>query len=105
RTSHGDPNSIQLFTLHPLIRYHPIIKQAISFSKVPKRNPINDPRAARRAWPDWLLAIISPANAPIKGPTMIPQGGKNIPAIRPMVHPQIPYLLPPNFLVPYRGIK
>src|SRR5690606_32935452 len=89
---------INSFT-HSTTSYHPIIKQEIIFSSDPNRKPTNDPSAARRPCPDCLLAIISPKKAPINGPSTIPQGGTNIPTIRPMVHPHIPYLLPPNLRV------
>lgn len=40
----------------------------------------------------------------MNGPTMSPIGLKNRPRIKPIVDPQIPYLEPPNFLVPIMGI-
>jgi hypothetical protein len=52
----------------------------------------------------WLL-IISPAKAPINGPIIKPKGGKkNIPTTNPIVAPQTPPFVPPNFLVPQMGI-
>ncbi len=78
----------------------------INLSPVENRNPIKDPSAALKALPESLLSnIISPINAPTKGPIIIPKGGKKMsPTNNPIVVPYIPYLLPPNFLVPKAGM-
>jgi len=66
---------------------------------------MNDPNAERKALLRFWLLMISPAKAPINGPTINPSGGKkNIPIIKPMVAPQTPPLVPPVFFVPHTGI-
>jgi len=42
---------------------------------------MNDPKAERKALLLPCLLISSPIKAPIKGPIIIPKGGKNIPRI------------------------
>lgn len=73
---------------------------------VPTINPKNDPKAAFKAMPEVLPAINSPMKAPNSGPVTNPKGGKkNIPITSPMIHPKIPYGVPPNFLVPQTGMS
>ena len=82
------------------MRYQAITTQVINFSKVPNKNPTNDPHAAFKAWLELLLEMTSPTKAPTKGPIIIPKGPIQKPAINHRVHPQIPYLVPPNLRVP-----
>lgn len=42
-------------------------------------------------------------NAPKKGPAIMPSGPAKIPTIRPIVEPQVPSLLPPDFFVNATG--
>jgi len=66
---------------------------------------MNEPKADLKAFSLPCLFSISPAKAPKNGPIISPKGGKTkIPAIRPMVAPQTPLFVPPNFLVPHIGI-
>lgn len=68
--------------------------------------PRKDPKAAFRAVSESALLNNSPIKAPKNGPMIIPPGtGDIIPIIKPNVVPIIPYLDPPNFLVPSAGIK
>lgn len=75
--------------------------QANNLSPVPTKNDKNAPSAAVNAIDDLLLLNSnSPTNAPIKGPNSAPIGkGRNNPATRPIIAPQLPALLPPNRLV------
>ena len=69
------------------------------------KKPIKDPKAA-------FVAVLvsdsfksSPIRAPTKGPIMIPPGiGAIRPIISPIKVPIIPYLVPPNRLVPSAGM-
>ena len=75
--------------------------EAINFSNVPTTKPKNDPKADLKAFFVSELPLISPRKAPANGPMIIPNGGKkNKPTTKPMVLPQTPLLVPPNFLVP-----
>lgn len=77
------------------------------FTKVPAKNPINEPNAAMNALEKStsLFPYNSPIKAPENGPIIIPNGPKNIrPTIRPIALPIFPYLLPPYILVPTIGI-
>jgi hypothetical protein len=66
---------------------------------------MNEPIAERKALLLSWLFIISPANAPIKGPIINPKGGKKkIPMISPMVAPRTPLFVPPDFLVAQIGM-
>ena len=67
--------------------------------------PRKEPKAAFPAVLESLRFINSPIKAPTKGPIKTAKGiGIKIPAIRPRLAPIIPFLLPPNFLVPIAGI-
>ena len=92
-------------TKSSLKKYHVIIPEVINFNNVPARNPINEPKPDFRASPESFPEVSSPTTAPTNGPTIMPNGGKkNNPIIRPMILPQTPRLLPPNFFVPQAGI-
>lgn len=77
-----------------------------TFSPVDIINPKNDPNADFMAMLYFLPATSSPTKAPIIGPVIKQIGGKkNIPIIKPIIEPKIPYGVPPNFLVPHVGIN
>lgn len=80
--------------------------QNIKLIKLEARKPSKDPVAAFNARLWFLESYInSPTKAPTKGPMITPKGmGAIIPTIKPILVPQIPYELPPNFLVPLAGI-
>ena len=87
--------------------YQSIHHQSIILYPVVSRNPTKEPRAERNAFsPVPSTARYSPTNAPMKGPIIIPKGGKaNSPAIIPISDPRVHALLPPYFLVPRIGRK
>ena len=64
-----------------------ITLEVTSFIPVPNKNPRNEPKADLRAALESLPIDNSPINAPVKGPTIIPIGPKNIPIINPNVAP------------------
>ena len=67
--------------------------------------PIKVPIEALITFFIFKLPIISPENAPIKGPIIIPKGPRiKKPINRPIVAPIIPLLVPPNFFKPTIGI-
>ena len=69
--------------------------------EAPVRKPSNEPMADLNALFIVLPLIISPENAPIIGPIIMPIGKRKIrPKTMPMVLPQMPYFEPSNFLVP-----
>ena len=85
-----------------------IMTHKTTFIKVPVTNPRNDPVADFRAAVESCPPINSPINAPANGPMMIPQGPSqdvNTPMIKPILLPQLPYLVPPKYLVPMEGNK
>ena len=65
---------------------------AINFKKEEVRNPIKEPKAAFKAFLEFLLSlIISPIKAPANGPIIIPKGPKkSIPMSKPSIVPIIP---------------
>lgn len=66
----------------------------INLRNVPAKKPINDLKAAFKAFDESsLFLMISPTNAPAKGYIKI----------RPIKLPTIPYVVPPNLLVPRAG--
>ena len=78
-----------------------------NFKKVPVKNPIKEPNAALVAVFLSALFMSSPTKAPTKGQIIIPKGpkiGKNKATNKPIIVPNIPALVPPNFLVPTAGI-
>ena len=80
------------------------IPQAIIFIPVPSKNPFKEPKAAVKAlFESELSWIISPTQAPIKGPAIIPSGPTKKPIINPIVEPQVPALLPPDCFVKMIG--
>lgn len=48
----------------------------MSFNKVPAKNPRNEPKPDFKAALESFPAVSSPNTAPMKGPTIIPNGGK-----------------------------
>ena len=55
---------------------------------MPTKTPIKDPNAGKNDFVIFLFDIISPVNAPMKGPKIRPSGPiKNKPKIRPIVAP------------------
>lgn len=87
----------------------PQIRKAIpstTFKKVEAKNPIKEPIAAFNARETSRLSNInSPIKAPRNGPKIKPNGmGAMIPMIRPILVPQMPYLLPPKRLVHCAGM-
>ena len=81
------------------------MKQTTSFKKEPNRKPTKDPNAALKDFLESWPPIISPTNAPINGPMITPSGPIQKANRKPIVHPQTPYFVPPNFFVPQIGIK
>ena len=80
--------------------------QTTNCIKLEAKKPIKEPVAAFRALL-WSLELfsISPINAPTNGPMINPKGmGAKMPTSKPIFVPQMPYALPPNFLVPFAGI-
>ena len=73
---------------------------------VDAKKPMIEPIAALKArFKLFLSNSNSPINAPTKGPIKKPKGiGVINPTTNPILVPQTPYLLPPNFLVPCAGI-
>ena len=60
----------------------------IVLNTVPIKTPIKDPNAGKNDFVIFLFDIISPVNAPMKGPKIRPSGPiKNKPKIRPIVAP------------------
>jgi len=90
-----------------LIAKNNIKELAISFAPVPIRKARKAAQAILNAlFPLALLKINSPRKAPIKGPTIIPSGGKmKIPANRPKMDPIEAALEPPNFFTSFEGRK
>lgn len=75
-----------------------------NFIVVPEIEPRKELRDVFIAIEVLLPPIISPINAPAKGPKTIPSGGKiNIPAIRPRDAPYIPDFVPPIILLLHIG--
>jgi len=75
-----------------------------SLSPVTNRFPISAPHAARSADFPLFPAIISPVNAPMIVPRIIPQGGKKkMPIIRPAIEPQRPAFEAPYHLAAPAG--
>ena len=82
------------------------VKETTNLIKVEAKNPKNEPKAALSAVWESLLLSNSPTNAPKKRPIKIPPGiGEINPTMSPMDVPIIPYLEPPNILVPTEGMK
>ena len=79
-------------------------KQTTSLKNEPRRKPTKEPIAALNDFFESCPPIISPINAPAKGPMITPHGPIQNAARKPRVHPHTPYLVPPNFFVPHIGI-
>ena len=74
------------------------------FNPVPRKNPLNAPKAALSALFASLESwIISPIKAPANGAIKIKIGPKKNETIRPIVQPKVAALLPPAFLVITEG--
>lgn len=82
-------------------------KVAINSINVEVKKPMNEPKAALRACLLSILEMMSSAkNAPRNGKINTPNGmGAIKPTTRPIPAPYIPYLLPPNFLIPNMGMR
>ena len=76
-----------------------------SFKNEPSRKPTKEPIAALNDFFESCPPINSPIKAPTKGPMITPAGPIQKAARKPIVQPQTPYLVPPNFLVPQIGIR
>lgn len=81
-----------------------IMRITIVLNRVPTIKPRNVPSADPSACLGFLLAIISPRNAPMKGPRMIPKKpSTKIPTVNPRKAPKTPNLLARYFLAPNIG--
>lgn len=88
-----------------LIPYHNITPHTINLIPTHRRNPTSDHSAELNACFLLLVWRYSQTKAPMIGHTINPIGGKkNNHPINPIVEPHVPYLVPPNFLVPRCGI-
>ena len=66
----------------------------------PSKKPTKEPMAALNDFFESWPPIISPIKAPMNGPIITPNGPNQKAAIKPIVQPHTPYLVPPNLLVP-----
>gem|GEM_PF-1940241 len=92
-------------TIRAFTPYHNITPHTINLIPIQRRNPTNDHRAERKACCLLLVWRYSHTKAPTIGHAISPNGGKkNKPATNPIVDPNVPYVVPPNFFVPRCGI-
>ena len=77
---------------------------ALSFSaEAQKKKKKKGEEAPKVELPAKKPEVAKKPEAPKKGPITNPKGGKNKPTIKPILVPQTPYFVPPNFLVPFEG--